>query len=146
MPKEEIELEPPPPKGPKPTKKPRVGAVGRTSGTSGNRGRPSSGGGERISATTAPPVTAPVTPTPAPSHLPPTIPGSTATPTIPTTHHNSIPPQVKIVILITKSVNLLIRNRSNFFLNLAGSTCFFKFWDTSSRSTPDSRSDAWYGS
>ncbi|XP_073968991.1 bromodomain-containing protein 2-like isoform X4 [Rhodnius prolixus] len=94
MPKEEIELEPPPPKGPKPTKKPRVGAVGRTSGTSGNRGRPSSGGGERISATTAPPVTAPVTPTPAPSHLPPTIPGSTATPTIPTTHHNSIPPQV----------------------------------------------------
>ncbi|KAK9498339.1 hypothetical protein O3M35_002994 [Rhynocoris fuscipes] len=98
MPKEEIELEPPPPKGPKPAKKARVtGPVGRASGTGGgNRGRPSSGGGERsaAAATAAPPVTAPVTPAPAQSHLPTTIPGSTATPTIPTTHHNSIPPQV----------------------------------------------------
>lgn len=91
MPKEEIELEPPPPKGSKPVKKrPGVIGPGRGGGTTGaGRGRPSNS----TAAATAV-VTTPVPPVTPPSLLPGTIPGSTATTTVPTTHHNSIPPQV----------------------------------------------------
>ncbi|XP_066904418.1 bromodomain-containing protein 3 isoform X4 [Halyomorpha halys] len=90
MPKEEIELEPPPPKGSKPVKKrPGVIGPGRGGGTTGaGRGRPSNS-----TAAAAAVVAAPVPPATPPSHLPVTIPGSTATTTVPTTHHNSLPPQ-----------------------------------------------------
>ncbi|XP_054272014.1 bromodomain-containing protein 3-like isoform X3 [Macrosteles quadrilineatus] len=96
MPKEEIELDPPPPKGQKNAKKKTVGrgrgAGGVVVGGAGPaRGRPASG---------ASPGTIPVTnstslPAAAP-HLPSPIPGSTATTTVPTTHatHNSLPQQV----------------------------------------------------
>ncbi|CAH1402072.1 unnamed protein product [Nezara viridula] len=91
MPKEEIELEPPPPKGSKPVKKrPGVIGPGRGGGTTGaGRGRPSNS-----TTAAAAVVAAPVPPATPPSHLPATIPGSTATTTVPTTHHNSLPPQV----------------------------------------------------
>ncbi|KAL1131413.1 hypothetical protein AAG570_011030 [Ranatra chinensis] len=94
MPKEEIELEPPPPKGSKPAKKggrvgggpggvsgPSVGRVGAGAVGAGRPGRP---------ATVQPPTPTAAAP---PVHLPTTIPGSTATPTVPTPHLNSIPPQ-----------------------------------------------------
>lgn len=92
MPKEEIELEPPPPKGSKPVKKGvRAGGVtgvGRGGGAAGGGGR-----GRPSNSTAIPPVAAPVPVTPT-SHLPTTIPGSTATPTVPIPHLNSLPPQV----------------------------------------------------
>lgn len=99
MPKEEIELDPPPPKGQKSAKKNRI--VGRGRGIGGlplvpgagmARGRPPSSASPATlpapNSTVAPPLTAP--------HLPSPIPGSTATTTVPTTHatHNSLPQQV----------------------------------------------------
>lgn len=94
MPKEEVELEPPPPKGQKPVKKNRsgVGGVKRPPGAGGVRGRPTT-----ASNAVAPPLNS--NPAVVPPHLPSPIPGSTATPTVPvpTTHatHNSLPQQVK---------------------------------------------------
>ncbi|XP_075227735.1 homeotic protein female sterile-like isoform X2 [Lycorma delicatula] len=92
MPKEEVELEPPPPKGQKPVKKNRSVGGGRRS-IVGSRGRPAA-----ASNAVAPPLnSANATPV-GPPHLPSPIPGSTATPTVPvpTTHatHNSLPQQV----------------------------------------------------
>uniref|UniRef100_A0A1B6EN04 Bromo domain-containing protein n=2 Tax=Cuerna arida TaxID=1464854 RepID=A0A1B6EN04_9HEMI len=101
MPKEEVELDPPPPKGQKSAKKNRTVGRGRGAvpgmavlpGATG-RGRP---------ATSSSPGTVPVSnstgsvtlPAAAP-HLPSPIPGSTATTTVPTTQatHNSLPQQV----------------------------------------------------
>ncbi|XP_066999162.2 bromodomain-containing protein 2 isoform X2 [Anabrus simplex] len=116
LPKEEVEIDPPPPKGPK-------GKKGRTApaGT-GQRGRPSSsssssGGGATVTSTVPNTVgsspsavqSSPVVPaatTTGSAHLPlgtqppTTVPGSTATTTVPTTGalshgtHNSLPKQV----------------------------------------------------
>ncbi|XP_024080312.1 bromodomain-containing protein 3-like isoform X2 [Cimex lectularius] len=97
MPKEEIELEPPTPRGgARGARKARGGtnAPRRT----GGRGRPSTastGGGPvgSLPTTTTTTISAPVTPT-STQHIPPPIPGSTATPTVPTPHQNSLPSQV----------------------------------------------------
>ncbi|XP_039288459.1 homeotic protein female sterile [Nilaparvata lugens] len=113
MPKEEVELEPPPPKGLKPMKKnkPGLGGVGTPGaggvmGGSGAAGRRSGVGGPGSGMRGRPPLNANMSPTvnstPHTPHMPATpILGSTATPTVPTptvatptAHHNSLPQQV----------------------------------------------------
>uniref|UniRef100_A0A146LA60 Bromodomain-containing protein 2 n=1 Tax=Lygus hesperus TaxID=30085 RepID=A0A146LA60_LYGHE len=127
MPKEEVELEPPPPKNAKPAVK-RVG-VGRGAattttprggGTGAGRGRPSTA--SLAAAVAGSNASTPVTPAPAPvtPSVPASIPGSTATPTVPTPHLNSLPSQVTTPVssgygtppvdpLVTPGVNPAVR-------------------------------------
>lgn len=112
MPKEEIELEPPKPKTVKVPKKggtsgatpggttrpvvagsssSRVSPAGRSQAS---RGRPSIAAAAATTPTSTATPAGGVAPSP---HLPNAIPGSTATTTIPTTHHNSVTPQVSSI-------------------------------------------------